>query len=156
MRRILSLGAFFLSLSVVFSFAAVSSPNTPQDTLSALSEKIKAACTVIEENIKKGNNIKKYVRTSIQMGYAACPVIRCSIQAGGDLEQIITGALEAGVTTEVASKCCIAAGAEPKNIAAILSSVSASNICYLLPEDQPLPQTQAPPRTLRPLSPSGF
>lgn len=141
---------------MLFSLSVSSARSNPPDPSSAPSEKIKAACTVIEENIKKNNNIKKYVKTSIQMGYKACPVITCSVKAKGNIEQIITGAVEAGTTTDVVSRCAIDAGARPQEVAAILTSVSLPGICYLLPEDQPTPQPPLPQPTppLPPLSPS--
>ena len=43
-------------------------------------------CGQIQDKIKNKLEIRKVVRTSIQMGYDACGVIKCSIKGGGDLK----------------------------------------------------------------------
>ena len=115
------------------------------------------ACSVIKDKIQKAEDIRKYVKTSIQMGFNACNIIKCSIEKGGDLTQIITGAVEAGITSDVVSKCAIDAGAKAEMVAGILNKLSAAGICYLLPE---IPETYGLPGTpviiKPPISPSGF
>ena len=111
------------------------------------------ACNIIKEAVGKGTDIKDMVKTSIQLGYNACNIIKCSIKNGGDLEQIITGAFEAGVTADVISKCSVDAGAEPKEVASIISSVSLSDLCYIIPEEpEPMVLPEPPPF----VSPFGF
>ncbi|MEW6110171.1 MAG: hypothetical protein AB1632_13555 [Nitrospirota bacterium] len=148
-----SLITILIQIFLLSALTLSSAEKNRGDAQSILSQKIKDACAVIDENIKKGGNIKKFVKTSIQMGYGACPIIKCSIKGGGDLEQIITGAIEAGATTDVVSRCAIDAGAEAKEVAYILGTVSSPGLCYILPEDQPLPQPPPPPP---PISPSKF
>ncbi len=85
--------------------------------------------------IKNNLEIRKVVRTSIQMGYDACGVIKCSIKGGGDLKEVIGGAVEAGTTKDVVSRCSTDAGADAREVAAILNSLSEPGLCYVLPED---------------------
>jgi hypothetical protein len=133
--------SLILSLALLaclhFPATTVFAENSAGDAATALairSQKIKAVCAAIGENVKKSANIKILVRTSIQMGYAACPIIKCSIEGKGNLEQIITGAIEAGVSPDVVSKCALVAGAKAGDIGAILTGVAAPGICFIIPE----------------------
>ncbi|MGC2064331.1 MAG: hypothetical protein WA610_15275 [Thermodesulfovibrionales bacterium] len=120
---------------LLFPGAAVFAEKSSEDASLALrSQKIKAVCAAIGENVRKSANIKKLVRTSIQMGYAACPIIKCSIEGHGNLEQILTGAIEAGVSSDVVSKCALIAGAKAGDIGAILTGAAAPGICFIVPE----------------------
>jgi hypothetical protein len=110
--------------------------NSAGDSSALRSQKTKAACAAIVENIKKPADIKNLVKTSILMGYAACPIIKCSIEGRGSLEQILTGAIEAGVSPDVVSKCALVAGAQNKDIAAILAGAAAPAICFIIPGKQ--------------------
>lgn len=117
--------------------------------------KEKDACSVIHEKVRQGINIKKYVKTSIQMGYTPCSIIKCSIEAGGDTEQTVTGAIEAGVTTDVVTRCALTAGVDGKSIASILTRVSLPGACYILPENLETFDYYSPPRPPA-ISPSRF
>jgi len=119
---------------------------------SVRSEKEELLCRNIKEKISNREDIRKIVKTSIQMGYNACSVIKCSIQGGGDLRQIITGAVDAGATKDIISKCALDAGAEAKEVAVILSSLSSAGLCYMLPEG---PEIIVPPAPVF-ISPSKF
>lgn len=124
-----------LSACVLFPATAGFAENSPGDASLAMhSQKIKAVCAAIGEQVKKSANIKKLVKTSIQMGYAACPIIKCSVEGNGNLEQIITGALEAGVSSDVCSRCALIAGATAGDIGTILTGAAAPGICFILPE----------------------
>jgi hypothetical protein len=113
-------------------------------------------CLQIQDKIKNKQEIRKIVKTSIQMGYDACEVIKCAIKGGGELKLVITGAIDAGSTKDVVSRCSLDAGADAKDVAAILSSVSEPGLCYVLPEE---PEIIDPPPGGSPggfLSPSSF
>lgn len=112
------------------------------------------ACSVIKDKIQKPEDIRKYVKTSIQMGFSACNIIKCSIEGGGDLTQIITGAVEAGITPDVVSRCAMDAGAKAEKVAEILDKLSAAGICYVLPEIPDEYDHPEPPIIV--ISPSGF
>jgi hypothetical protein len=75
-------------------------------------------CRQIQDKAQKKQEIRKIVKTGIQMGYDACGVIKCSIKASGDLQQVIEGAVEAGTTKDVVSRCALDACpcAEAKDI----------------------------------------
>ncbi|MBA4372837.1 MAG: hypothetical protein C0402_08220 [Thermodesulfovibrio sp.] len=134
-RLILSLA---LLTCILFPASTVFAENNAGDdaTLAFRSQKIKAACAAIAENINKPANIKKLVKTSILMGYSACPIIKCSIEGKGNLEQILTGAIEAGVSPDVVSKCALIAGAKNGDIATILAGAAAPAICFIIPGKQ--------------------
>ena len=88
-------------------------------------QKEELLCRQIQDKIKNNQEIRKTVKTSIQMGYEACGVIKCAIKGNGDLKQIIEGALEAGTTKDVVSRCALDACTEAKDIAAISGVYSA-------------------------------
>ena len=140
---------------VMFGFSSADNKPVNKAPTNDAEEK---ACSVIKEKIQKHEDIRKYVKTSIQMGFSACNIIKCSIEGGGDLTQIITGAVEAGTTPDVVSRCAMDAGAKAEKVAEILNTLSSAGICYLLPEipdeyDHPgTPVIIKPP----PVSPSGF
>lgn len=143
-----------IQFMLALSFNTYVSGKTSKEIQPNTQEKEKDACSVIHEKVRQGNNIKKYVKTSIQMGYTPCRIIKCSIEAGGDVEQTVTGAIEAGVTTDVVARCALTAGADSKSIASILSKVSLPGACYILPENletfdyhpPPLPPAISPSR----------
>lgn len=152
MKTSLILSLAFLAC-ILFPATMVFAENSSGDASLALrSQKITAVCAVIGENIKKSTNIKKLVKTSIQMGYAACPIIKCSIEGNGNLEQIITGAIEAGVSPDVVSKCALICGAKAGDIGAILTGAAAPGICFIIPEKLEILEMPNVPM----MSPAGF
>ena len=124
-----------LLLILVLPYAAHAGVTSAKELNSIRLKKEELLCQQIQDKIKKNQEIRKTVKTSIQLGYDACAVIKCSIKAGGDLRQVIAGATDAGSTKDVVSRCSLDAGAAAKDVAAILSSVSEPGICYILPED---------------------
>lgn len=88
-------------------------------------QKEELLCRQIQDKIKNNQEIRKVVKTSIQMGYDACGIIKCAIKGNGDLKQIIEGAVEAGTTKDVVSRCALDACTEAKDIAAISGVYSA-------------------------------
>jgi len=143
----------FLLVFLDLSYAA----NKPLKT-SPANEAEEKACSVIKDKIQKTENISRYVKTSIQMGFNACGIIKCSIEGGGDLTQIITGAVEAGTTPDVVSRCAMNAGAEAEKVAEILNKLSSAGICYVLPEIPEKYDHPGTPVIVKPptISPSGF
>jgi len=121
-----------------------------------LMQKEEAICQQIQGKIKINQEIGKVVKASIQMGYGACGVIKCAIKGGGDLKQIIEGSVEAGTTKDVVSRCALDAGADAKDVAVILSNISATGICYILPEDPEIIVPPLNPDPKRFISPSHF
>lgn len=109
-------------------------------------------CTVLRDRFGHGADVRRTVKTAIQIGYRACRVIACSIEAGAELEKVIAGAVDAGVTHDVVSRCALDAGADAGKIAAVLNRVSYSEVCYILPQN---PETFEPPKTTV-ISPSRF
>jgi len=99
----------------------------------ATMEKEKKACAFIGEQIQKGTEIKKYVKTSIQMGYDSCSIIKCSIRWGGNLKEILAGAVEAGMTSDVVSRCAIDGGADRNLVAQYIALIGAPKICFYDP-----------------------
>ena len=147
---------FIISLFLLFFLFSPSTTNAGAVSAKAgegvRSEKEELLCRNIKEKIINREDIRKIVKTGIQMGYDACGVIKCSIQGGGDLRQIITGAVDAGATKDIISKCALDAGAEAKEVAVILSSLSSAGLCYMLPEG---PEIIVPPEPVF-ISPSKF
>src|SRR3990172_10725304 len=157
-RRIMYLGislVLLLFLSVPYTVNAGALHARDLDSLSSKKEDL--LCMQLQDKIKKNQEIRKVVTTSIQMGYNACGVIKCAIKGGANLKQVITGAIDAGSTKDVVSRCALEAGAEAKDVAGILSRVAEPGICYLLPEE---PEIIVPPPGGTSggflLSPSGF
>lgn len=109
-------------------------------------------CSVIGDRLRQGADVRRTVKTAIQIGYRACRVIACSIEAGAELEMVIAGAVDAGVAHDVVSRCALDAGADAGKIAAVLNRVSYSEVCYILPQN---PETFEPPKTTV-ISPSRF
>lgn len=95
------------------------------------SQKVRAACSAIADNIKRGVNIRKFVKTSILMGLPACPLIICSLESKGDPGQVLTGAIDAGTGPDVVSRCALLAGVAAGDIAAILTGASTPGVCYM-------------------------
>jgi hypothetical protein len=150
----LTVSLFFGMLLVVPTVNAAPSPVKSADSIRLTKEEL--LCRQIQDKIKNQQEIQKFIKTSIQMGYDACATIKCAIKGGGELKQVITGAIDAGATKDVVSRCSIDAGADAKDVAAILSSVSEPGLCYVLPEE---PEIIDPPpggSTGGFLSPSGF
>ena len=86
-------------------------------------QKEELLCRQIQDKIKNKQEIRKVVKTSIQMGYDACEVIKCALKGGGEVKQVITGAIDAGTTKDVVSRCSLDAGADARDVAAILSGL---------------------------------
>ena len=124
-----------LLLFLVVPYTAIAGVPAAKDLDSVRLKKEELLCRQIQDKIKKNQELRKTVKTSIQLGYDACAVIKCAIKGGGDLKQIIPGATDAGSTKDVVSKCSLDAGAAAKDVAAILSSLSEPGICYILPEE---------------------
>ncbi len=124
-------------------------------------------CSVIKASVQKGDEIKKIVKTGIEMGYNACYVVKCAISGGGDLNQIIAGAVEAGATPDVVSRCAIDAGAEATEVVRCLVLAGTTSLCYFQPvsglgysppADELVPMDSAPRGNTagRSISPSSF
>lgn len=88
-------------------------------------QKEELLCQQIQDKTKNRQEIRKIVKTGIQMGYNACRVIHCSIKGGADLKEVIAGAIEGGATADVVSKCALNACVEAKDIASISGQYSA-------------------------------
>jgi hypothetical protein len=127
----------------------------------------KRVCSVLKESVDKGEDIKKVVKTGIEMGYNACYVVKCAISGGGDLKQIIAGAVEAGATPDVVARCAVDAGAEATDVVRCLVQAGTTSICYFQPVaglgysspvDELVPMDPAPRSTAagRFISPSSF
>ena len=142
----------FLLLLPASPYSVNAAPPTAKVQDSIQAQKEKQFCGQIQEKIKNTKEVRKIVKTSIQMGYDACAVIHCAIKGGGNLRQVISGAIDAGATKDIVSRCALDAGAEAKDVAAILGSVSAPGICYMLPEE---PEIIVPPTPVV-ISPSKF
>ena len=143
---------FFLILPYMVNAESVSANNLN----SVRSKKDELICVQIHEKIKKNQEIRKFVTTSIQMGYDACGIIKCAIKGGANVKQVIAGAIDAGSTKDIVSRCALDAGAEAKEVAGILSGIAEPGVCYYLPEDPEI--IASPPAGTRDgfLSPSGF
>ena len=123
------------------------------DALFSKASKEEHVCAFINDKIKAGEDIKKFIRTSLQMGYNPCALINCAIKGGGNLEQIIAGAVEAGATHAVISKCCMNAGVDANELTRTFAKVGSPTLCYSgelfgyspLPDDEPVPVTFEPP-----------
>lgn len=144
----------FLVQAFFFALVGFSSADNKPVNKSPANDAEEKACSVIKDKIQKNQDIRKYVKTSIQMGFKACNIIKCSIEGGGDLTQIIAGAVEAGITPDVVSRCAMDAGAKAEKVAEILDKLSSAGICYVLPE---IPDEYEPPEPpIIIISPSGF
>jgi len=84
--------------------AVIPSTNGP---VSARGQKEELLCARIREKAGAGQDIRKLVKTGIQMGYGACGVIKCAISGGGNLRLAVTAAVEAGATKDVVSRCAL-------------------------------------------------
>lgn len=134
MTKKISSGLFIL-LFLMASLASAA-PDNGKSTVSPLAAK---ACSVIKENIKKGEDIKKFVKVSIQIGHNPCYIVKCGIEGGGNLEQIITGAVEGGATPDVISRCAIDAGAKVFDVASIIMRADSPSICFYEPQEEFIP-----------------
>lgn len=117
-------------LLVMFGSALPVEDKNPRNVDLHEGEKV---CSVIKASVQKGDEIKKIVKTGIEMGYNACYVVKCAISGGGDLNQIIAGAVEAGATPDVVSRCAIDAGAEATEVVRSLVRAGTTSLCYFQP-----------------------
>lgn len=148
---------FFIVFLLFNSIPALAEQDSKSDTTS-LSQKENRVCSLIRERVREESNIKKIVKTSIQMGYNSCFVIKCAFENGGVLEQIITGALEGGATSDVIAKCALDAGADDIELSNIFARTDLPNLCYLSPRDELIPMPTGYPggKDDRRISPSSF
>ncbi len=117
-RIINSAVSLFFGMILVLPSANAEGPKAKAPDSSRL-QKEELLCRQIQDKIKNKQEIRKVVKTSIQMGYDACGVIKCSIKGGGDSKQVIEGAVEAGTTKDVVARCALDVWTEAKDIAAI-------------------------------------
>ena len=160
-RRItFNINCLVLFLFLILPYTANAGVPPVKAADSTLLTKEELLCRQIHDKIKNKQEIRKVVKTSIEMGYGACGVIKCSIKGGGDLKQIIEGAVEAGTTKDVVSRCALDAGAEAKGVSVILTAqlkqcnIEEPGLGYSLP-DEPnivIPVTPVPERFLSPSS----
>ena len=143
---------FFLIVPYMVNAESISAYNLT----SVRSKKDELLCMQIHDKIKRNQEIRKVVTTSIQMGYDACGVITCAIKGGANVKQVITGAIDAGTTKDIVSRCALDAGAEAREVAGILSGIAEPGVCYFLPEEPEI--IALPPSGTREgfISPSGF
>ncbi len=126
---------------LVLPYTADAGVPTGKAAKSFLLTKEELLCQQIQDKIKINQEIRKVVRTSIQMGYGACGVIKCAIKGGGDLKQTIEGAVEAGTTKDIVSRCALDAGADARLISVFLvaqikqCNVEDPGLGYSLPEE---------------------
>lgn len=151
-RTILSVYFLVMLFFVVLPFTAGA------QSYSSLQEKDGLLCQQIQDKIKINQEIRKVVKTSIQLGYGACGVIKCAIRGGGDLKQIIEGAVEAGTTKDVVSRCALDAGADARLISVLLvaqlrqCNIEEPGMGYSQPEEPNIiiPVTPVPDRFISP------
>jgi hypothetical protein len=115
---VINLTTLFFGMILVLPSASAAGPKAKAPDPSRL-QKEELLCRQIQDKIKNKQEIRKVVKTSIQMGYDACGAIKCAIKGNGDSKQIIEGAVEAGTTKDVVSRCSLDACTEVKDIAAI-------------------------------------
>ena len=155
----------FLLFSMLGSAVPVENKEVRGRTLDSLEGK--RVCAVLGESVKKGDDIRKIVKTSIELGYNACYVVKCALSGGGNLQQVIAGAVEAGATPDVVSKCAVDSGAETNEVARSLALAGGPSLCYFEPAglgyrspgDEMVPMdTTTPVRNTgaRSVSPSAF
>lgn len=110
-------------------------------------------CKLIDIALKRGGDLRKLVKTTLQMGHDACSVIKCSIRSDRRLEDIIAGAYDASVPTDVVARCSLDAGADGIRVSEIMAGLS-PNLCFLGPSvygytpgdaEAPIPPAPGPP-----------
>lgn len=96
-----------------------------------ISQKEGPLCREIQDKMKNNQDIRKIVRTGIQMGHDVCGIVRCAVKGGAEAGQVIAGAIDAGVTKDAASRCISEACA--KDVAVILANME--GLGYSQPEE---------------------
>ena len=115
-------------------------------------------CSLIRDEITKGQDPRKVVRTRIGGGNSACSVIKCSVASGIELREVFAGAKEAGVTSDVISRCALDACVDPSRVAAVEQDLGIYGLGYPYYDDNFVPIDTTLPQGTRDrlLSPSHF